>query len=335
MSAQAQNKSNEGRDHRFATTSSFSYTASINNALFQLWKDQPICLQDLEMPPIHALLDLVELAKIYDCIEYLQDRFVAIICTGHDFGYDKIPKTPVHFLNISAALKNEYIFLQALRHVVGRQLTSEEDKAIMGSDLVSIVTEQEQAARAKVGAVCNSLIALSDSHADDTLSYLLGRAIFRHYVQTQIKLKDPISAASYRALRKFVASPVPVSLRSLGHIGSGFEKIEAGLDESFKGHRGIQSTLADLPNTILDEDGNDIDVDYGEPMDKLFKGLRKVESGLNAAEVRDSVDDLVTAGQKMVQELFKEETSDFGYFSAITGICYPWEKESSQSVVLD
>lgn len=71
--------------------------------------------------PAHVVRDVAKLAASYGCIQHVRGELISAIVATGAIGGDFVGKTPCLLLETACLLENKAIFVNALRHAVGRR----------------------------------------------------------------------------------------------------------------------------------------------------------------------------------------------------------------------
>jgi hypothetical protein len=290
----------------------------IHEILFRILYHQPVSFSDPDLPAEQLLLKLMDLTRVYDCLNYVKDQLTAEIYTGDCFGREEIAKHPAVFLNIANRLRNKRLFQEALRHAVGQTLQHNKDLDLLENDLKEIVNECADGLASRVKKACDSLYSVRV--VGHYLSDFVACSIFLEFLLTNLATKRVASGEmfdTFQYLHKLVSGTELLETTGLGWLLESAEKIRSGTREAI---------------TFI-ENANDSDGDgtqYGPPyLDGLYEMQRL---GFTPDWIKATLKNLVTRAQKEIQPLI-EAGADYGYFTCMDFKClYPWEEDTSESL---
>lgn len=212
----------------------------------------------------------------------------------YSFGSQKIVAHADILLKIANNLRNEKLFLYALRHVVGQTLQRGEDFDSLDDGLYKVVKKSAEDLQSRVQKVCNSLYLLK---AGITSSDFIAFSVSQRYLLTHLATKRLASGEMLATFKKLASGVKLFQTLGLGRV----------LDDAATISAAISSSIPDAsPESFLD-------LKKAEALqptpDKIMAALRK----------------LANAQQKEIQSL-RDVGADSDYFTCaeLKGT-YPWE----------
>ena len=289
--------------------------------------DQPITLEVLEKPANTALHDLVDLAEVYDSITHTREIILRTIYTGREFGWVKIRESPVLFLKIAASLRDERILKEALLHMVGKQLTSEDDQAFTGAKLSALVKNQIKLAKGQVRKTYAALIA-SDLKVPNRVGGVIIQHSYNNFLEHYVVHNDPFGVESFRALRNFATyTELPGPLHRLEPFDVDLQKFQDGINDIDLGYSGAEEhlRLCDIEQYGMEEFMNELSLQH---LETVRLGLNKMfNMRLSKNALRGHMLNLLLEKQKTVLELFPDDgepTYPYFTFLRFENLEYPW-----------
>jgi hypothetical protein len=264
----------------------------IHELLFRILHHEPISFPCSDLvPPEKLLLEVTELAKIYDCQDHVKDQVVAKL---YSFGGQKIVAHADILLKIANNVRNERLFLYALRHVVGQTLQRGEDFGSLDDGLYKVVKKSAEDLQSRVQKVCNSLYLLK---AGITSSDFIAFSVSQRYLLTHLATKRLASGEMLATFKKLASGVKLLQALGLGWVEDDAATISAAISPSTQDAR-----------------------------TKSILGLNKAEALQPTPDkIRSALRKLASAQQKEIQSL-KDAHADSDYFTCaeLKGT-YPWE----------
>lgn len=139
---------------------STGYVRRLNEIIFRLLYREPVDLSTFgsKSSPARVVRDLAQLAARYGCIRYVQGELVSLIVTSGGIGGDLIRREACLLMETACLLKNEAIFVDALRHAVGRRAALAKEMPSVPAEIAELVEHHTGLLRAKIRAVCRALV---------------------------------------------------------------------------------------------------------------------------------------------------------------------------------
>jgi hypothetical protein len=293
--------------------------SQIHEILFRILYHQPVSFLDLDLPAEQLLLKLMDLTRVYDCLNHVKAQLTAEIYTGDCFEREEIAKHPAVFLNIANRLQNKRLFQEALQHAVGQTLKHNKDWDSLDKDVEEIVNECVDGLASRVKKACVSLYSVRMVPA--SLPDFVACSIFREFLLTHLATKRVASGEmfdTFRYLHKLVSGTELLETMELGWLVESAATIRSGAHEAI---------------SFIEDQDDDSDRDWMQHRQSTLDGLYNVQHlGFTPDRIKTVLKNLVTGAQKEIRPLM-EAGADYGYFTCIDFKClYPWEEDISESL---
>ncbi len=295
------------------------HDSRVHEILFRILYHQLVSFLDLDLPAEQLLLKLMDLTRVYDCLNYVKDQLTAEIYTGDCFGREEIAKHPAVFLKIANRLRNKRLFQVALQHAVGQTLKRNKDLDSLDKDLEETVNECADGLASRVKKACVSLYRVRMVAA--SLPDFVACSIFRDFLLTRLATKRVASGEmfdTFQYLHKLVSGTELLETMELGWLVESAATIQSGACEAI---------------SFIEDQGDDSDGGWIEYRQPSLDGLYKVQRlGFTPDRIKAALKHLVTGARKEIQPLM-EAGADYGYFTCMDFKClYPWEDDTSESL---
>jgi hypothetical protein len=121
----------------------------------------------------------------------------------------------------------------------------------MGPNLTSIVADQAEIALARVQKAYGSLADVGEIKGSVNFCQVLALNMYQHFLRTCLTFEDPLSDASYVALRNFAADVGLPSAMDLGTIGPAMDEINEGIEQCKQAYRDLHQSYNSYPANLV------------------------------------------------------------------------------------
>ncbi|TKA58671.1 hypothetical protein B0A49_11943 [Cryomyces minteri] len=284
----------------------------LNEIIFRLLYREPVDLSVSESKhsPAHVVRDVAKLAASYGCVQHVQGELVSAIVTAGGIGGDLIRRNPCLLLETACLLKNETIFVDALRHAAGRRAALTDEMRSVPAEIARLVEHHAGLLKARVKEVCRLLASPAGTTLD--LPTFIAWGIFYRYLVANIFPKDPESPEMFKSLAYLNSMRTGMELvdtQQLGDIMESVRVVDCGLVQA-----------SNITYLIRDDDREE----HRRELDDLDEAL---EEALNVKSIKAELRQIVEKSKLRLAPLFSGDKNTEHFTLTKFDGRLPWQRD--------